>query len=218
MLHAKTPMHKKHKWIKQFLPNTLFGRSLLILVLPIFLIQALSTFIFFDRHWGKMTSRLAYAVAGEIAIIAHHMEADGESEQSKVLIDLAERKLDILVSYDAGQILEKQVGTQEAVGLEGMVQRTLMRELHNALDYPHQVDVDFKEKWVEVRVQLPDGILNVTLPQRRLFSSTTYIFLIWIFSVSTILLIISVFFYAQPDPPDPAVGLGGGAFRKGARC
>ena len=50
--------------LKRFLPRTLFGRSLLILVVPVFLIQVLTTYAFFDRHWDRMTSRLAYAVAG----------------------------------------------------------------------------------------------------------------------------------------------------------
>ena len=63
--------------IKKFLPRTLFGRSLLILVTPILLIQVVTTFVFFERHWGKMTSRLAFAVAGEIKIVADRIEQGG---------------------------------------------------------------------------------------------------------------------------------------------
>ena len=56
--------------IKKFLPRTLLGRSLMILITPVLLMQVIATFIFFDRHWSKMTTRLAYSVAGEIATLS----------------------------------------------------------------------------------------------------------------------------------------------------
>ena len=55
--------------LKPYLPRSLMGRSLLILILPVLLIQLFSTFMFFDRHWNRMADRLAYAVAGEIGVI-----------------------------------------------------------------------------------------------------------------------------------------------------
>ena len=55
--------------IKNVLPKTLFGRSLLIIVTPLILMQAISTFVFFDRHWDTMTRRLAHTLAGDIALI-----------------------------------------------------------------------------------------------------------------------------------------------------
>lgn len=211
------PVHKKHKWIKRLLPNTLFGRSLLILVLPIFLIQALSTFIFFDRHWGKMTSRLAYAVAGEVAIVVHFFDENTSEDVVDRMVALYESRLDMLITFDEGQQLEvlNNVGSETWGGLESMVRKTLARVLSNTLEYPHQVDVDFREKWIEVRVQIPDGVLNITLPQRRLFSSTTYIFLIWIFSISTILLIISVLFMRNQIRPIRRLALAAERFGKG---
>jgi len=53
--------------IKRWLPTSLFGRSLLIIVLPIALMQLAVTWIFFDAHWQTVTSRLADGLAGDIA-------------------------------------------------------------------------------------------------------------------------------------------------------
>ena len=55
--------------IKYLLPKTLFGRSLLIIVTPLILMQAISTFVFFDRHWDTMTRRLSHTLAGDMAFI-----------------------------------------------------------------------------------------------------------------------------------------------------
>ena len=49
------------------LPRSLFGRSLLIIVMPLILLQVVSTWIFYDRHWDTITRRLSSSIAGDIA-------------------------------------------------------------------------------------------------------------------------------------------------------
>ena len=44
--------------LKRLLPRTLFGRALLIIVTPALLMQAVTAFIFYERHWDTMTRRL----------------------------------------------------------------------------------------------------------------------------------------------------------------
>jgi two-component system osmolarity sensor histidine kinase EnvZ len=71
--------------IKQFLPRTLFGRSVMIIVTPLVLLQIVSTWVFYDRHWATMTRRLASAVAGEISsVIDNRRNFPGEENQSWV--------------------------------------------------------------------------------------------------------------------------------------
>ena len=47
--------------------RSLFGRSLLIIVLPVALMQVAVTWVFFDAHWQTVTSRLSEGLAGDIA-------------------------------------------------------------------------------------------------------------------------------------------------------
>ncbi|PCJ02856.1 MAG: two-component sensor histidine kinase [Alphaproteobacteria bacterium] len=209
---------KKIRWIKRFVPRTLFGRSLLILILPILIIQAISMFIFFDRHWVKMTSRLAFAVAGEISILSSYIDLSDNDEMVQKIMSLSEQHLEFLITFDRGEILIQDTMPSNILeGWEGMVRSSLMHELGGAMNYPFTVDVDFQEKWTEVRVQLPKGVLNVSLPQRRLFSSTTYIFLIWVFFASTILLIISILFMRNQIRPIRRLALAAERFGKGRR-
>ena len=49
---------------KTLLPKSLFGRVLLILILPTVLIQLVMAYIFFSRHWDNVTRYLSYALAG----------------------------------------------------------------------------------------------------------------------------------------------------------
>ncbi len=61
--------------LKRILPKGLLGRSLLIIVTPLVLVQVISTWVFYDRHWDNVTRRLASALAGDVATVIHHMGA-----------------------------------------------------------------------------------------------------------------------------------------------
>src|SRR5262244_2325607 len=70
------------RWHKRILPRTLFGRSLLIIVTPLILVQLIATWIFYDRVWDTVSRRLSTAVAGEISEVVQDMS---------VITDAAER-------------------------------------------------------------------------------------------------------------------------------
>ena len=59
--------------IKRLLPSTFLGRSVIIIVMPLILLQVVSTWIFYDRHWDTITRRLAGAVAGEVNMVIESM-------------------------------------------------------------------------------------------------------------------------------------------------
>lgn len=193
---------KKKSGLKKYLPQTLFFRSLLILILPILLLQIITTYMFFDRHWSRMTARLAFAVAGEITLLSDYVENAENDQEIEDAINAVAENLNLLTTYKKNQKLQKPMQPEKAViSWETMIQATLVDELNKTLKRPYTVNVDFQEKWVEIRVQLQKGVLNVSLPQRRLFSSTTYIFLLWVFGASMILLIIAILFMRNQIRP-----------------
>lgn len=184
--------------IKQFLPRTLFGRSLLILVIPVILIQVISVYIFFDRHWSKMTERLAMAVAGEAAIIANKIEDNPKPDVIRSISANAIQHLDLLVSYDAGKtILPEQEGYKN----HSLVTRKLAHALDEQVHRPYHIAIDMNERWVEIRLALKKGVLTINCPQERLFSSTAYVFLLWMIFSSVILLSIAILFMRNQIRP-----------------
>ncbi len=201
--------------IKRLLPQTLFFRSLLILILPIFLLQIILTYIFFDRHWSAMTARLGLGVAGEIKMMTSFMENENEENRTKIL-NAATADLNLIATFDKGKTLDlNEQNPAPAIGWEKMIMDTMNKELSNVIKQPFTVNVDFQEKWVEVRIQLDEGILNVSVPQRRLFSSTTYIFLLWVFGASMVLLIIAVLFMRNQIRPIRRLAIAAERFGKG---
>lgn len=184
--------------MKKILPRTLFGRSLLILVLPILLIQVLTTYIFFDRHWNKMTDRLAYAVAGEIATIGQSIDGGADPEQFGRIARYATNNLGLLIRFRPGAV----AGVAETdIHGETVLAMELLDALENQQVDARSISVDVEEKWVDVTIQLKTGVLEVSIPQRRLFSSSGYVFLLWMTMISSLLLAVAVLFMRNQIRP-----------------
>ena len=45
--------------LRDYLPKTLFGRMLSIILVPMILVQVITIFIFYERHWDTVTRHMA---------------------------------------------------------------------------------------------------------------------------------------------------------------
>lgn len=202
--------------LKKLLPRSLMGRSLLILILPVLLLQAITAYIFFDNHWEKMTSRLAFAVAGEIATMAEVLEDSTGPEQTQKLTRLSAQHLDLLISFLPGETLDNTAQPSAALDWrKAMMARALKTEMAVKVRRPFLLNVDSEEKWVDVRVQLENGVLQVSLPQRRMFSSSSYIVILWMIGSSIILLAIAILFMRNQVRPIRRLAVAAERFGRG---
>ena len=83
-------------------PRSLFSRSLLIVILPLLILQAVLTYIFYERHWDKVTRTLAYGVAGEVGLLVELLEAAKTPETQARVLDLARKHFDFAISLEPG--------------------------------------------------------------------------------------------------------------------
>ncbi len=201
--------------IKKFLPRTLFGRSLLILITPVVLIQLITSFFFFDRHWSKMTTRLAFAVSGELAVITQALKEGADDEKVRRIVGYAADYLDLYVDYEFAQKLPDEKESSFVQVWEGVVADKLSKELDAQIEENFVVHTDFSEKTIEVFIQLEDGLLTVRFPQRRLFSSSGYVFLLWMIGTSFLLLVIAVMFMRNQIRPIRKLAVIADRFGKG---
>lgn len=57
------------RMVRRILPRGLFGRSLLIVLIPMVLLQAVALQIFYGNHLSELSRRLAGGVAGEVGLM-----------------------------------------------------------------------------------------------------------------------------------------------------
>ena len=66
--------------LRDYLPKTLFGRMLSIILIPMILVQVITIFIFYDRHWDTVTRHMASQLAADISLLADRVgEAPDEA-------------------------------------------------------------------------------------------------------------------------------------------
>ncbi len=197
--------------LKQFLPRSLFGRSLMIIVSPLILLQLVSTWIFYDRHWETVTRRLANAVAGEIATIIDNRRNFTTQKNQHLIFQTMGANLEMQVALRADDILPNvapEIGSS-------ILEKRLSNAMKERVRRPFHLDSWSDESDVRIQVQLPDGVLDVFVDRHRLFSSTTYIFVMWMAGTSMILFAVAMIFMRNQIRPIRRLASAVDSFGKG---
>lgn len=199
--------------IKKFLPRSLLGRSLIILTVPVLLILGISTYVFFERHWERMSSRLAVAVAGEVALIVDRYADATTPEEKDLLTRKALEHLQLSVQFFEQSTLSYIPSKYHWRG--AIIEKLLDRELARVLDDPYRIVIDTKEKWIQIQVQFLGGVLMVTSPERRLFSSSGFVFLMYMIGISLFLMVVAILFMRNQIRPIKRLAIAADRFGKG---
>lgn len=197
---------------KRLLPRSLFGRWLLLLVGPVVVLQALLTYIFYERHWDTVTRRLALGLAGEIAVV---IETRNQNPDPTVLGDLLvrmQRSLEIEITVSPGATFPANVPPPRRYSI---LDRMLVQALGERLTLPYMIDTQRGDERIYIYVQLPDALMTVVAPENRVFSTSTYAFIIWMAAASIVLLGIAVLFLRNQIKPIRRLADAADAFGKG---
>ena len=176
-------------FVKRALPRSLFGRSILIIVTPLILVQIIATWIFYERHWETIARRLSASVAGDIALVIETMNVLSP-EQRTQLFSVSGSLTELDFIYQPGAVLADT--TPDPRG--SIVFNPLVGALNERVHRPYRIDLWSDVHRIFIQVQLRDGVLEVGVPRQRLYSSTTYIFVAWMFGSSIILFGIATVF------------------------
>jgi len=176
-------------WIKQLLPRTMFGRSLLIVVMPLILLQAIATWIFYDRHWAAISWRLSTGVAGDIGLIIEAIPLAGSGPATTRLLQRAGLLTDLEFTLRRGARAPPPLPPSGT-----LIEDQLTQAMRGRVDLPWRIDRLDDPHGPRIRVQLAQGLLTVGVPWNRLYSPTTYIFVMWMVGSSLVLLAVAILF------------------------
>ena len=196
--------------IKRFLPKSLLGRSLLIIVMPLVILQVVSATIFYETHWDKVTLRLARGVAGDIAAIITLLKQNPQPENRGWIFNLAANTMEFQVL-----LKEKAVLPNSTWAPSGLMERMLARAIQGQVGKPFQIDTDSKDRYVIIDIQLATGVLHIETTRKRLFSSTVYVFVIWMVGTSLILFAVATIFMRNQVKPIKRLAIAADNFGKG---
>jgi two-component system, OmpR family, osmolarity sensor histidine kinase EnvZ len=196
--------------IKRFLPRTLFGRALVIIVTPMILAQAISTYVFFGRHIDVITTTMARTVSGEIGLTIDEISGGMTPVARGAVFGRAQRNTGLIYGFDPGV----ELGPTGSDALdEG--QRALARAMRASQPYDFTIRSAPENDTDIVRMQLPDGVLTVEVPSKRLSSFTTNLFYLSMIGSTVILSAVAIIFMRNQLRPIRRLAIAADRFGKG---
>ncbi|MGC6516419.1 MAG: ATP-binding protein [Candidatus Puniceispirillaceae bacterium] len=176
--------------LRTYLPKTLFGRMLAIILVPMILVQVITVFVFYERHWNTVTRYMASSLASEISLLVDEIGATPDEASLEDGLYKAAHYFNFNLTYEPQAILT----IPPKLHSPSFAEDIFTKSLDARLTYPWAVDLISHEDLIFVDVQLGDGVLHVAAGRKRLFSSTSWTFLGWTISTSILLFLIALIF------------------------
>lgn len=203
--------HGKPGLARRLLPRSLLGRAVLIIITPLILLQVISTWVFYDRHYDTITKRLAQGLAGDIAAVITLLQRDPSLQNRREVFQMGRATMQLQLSLREGATLPEPTRSR----VRTLVESRLEEALSERLRVPFVIDSRSVRGHMEIWVQLPEGVLRALVTSERLFSSTTYIFILWTIGSSVLLFGIAVVFMRNQVKPIRRLAHAAESFGKG---
>jgi len=175
---------------REFLPKTLFGRMLSIILVPMIFVQVITVFIFYERHWDTVTRHMAANLASEIAFLISATGTAPSDQQIEKLTADGWEFFNFPINFDADASFTGNVTTAPQTFAEQM----LHMELNKRLSQAWRVDVDTDPNLIFVDIQFANGVMRIYASRKRIFSSTSWTFIGWTIGSSIIMFAIALVF------------------------
>ena len=170
---------------KKIIPSSLLGRSLIIVFAPILILVVLTTFIFYQTSWSIISKRLAQSVVADINVIVKLIDQNLKPEA--IQIAKKDFKMDVIYKKDT------DLNPLSFRPQRGILPRRLQQSLEE-LERPFFYDLSNLEKGAAIAIQLNNDLLIISVHKDRLYNESAFVFLLWMFFASLVLLLLSYLF------------------------
>ncbi len=176
--------------LKRAMPRSLLGRSLLIILLPLVLVQVVALQIVYGSHLELISRRFAGAVAGEIGFTLDLLRRTPDPAERQWILDTARGEFEFAMKIRPGA----RLATTKSRNIPGPMDDDLAEALREKIGLPFRMDWTSDPQSVLVEVQFWDGVLEVEAPRKRLYTSTIYLFVLWLVGSAVLLFSIAALF------------------------
>ncbi len=196
---------------KSVLPKSLFGRALLILMIPIIALQLVVGLVFFQRHYTRVTEQLTRGVAQELRYVVEVIEVSTGPDAAAALLPSVGAALDLGLRLDAGAAVSPGARRRALDATGG----TAIATLQEALARPISVDLLGDPRNAEIGIQTAQGVLYAVAPRNRLTVTNPHQLLVLMLLAAILLTTIAVLFLRNQVRPIRALAEAAEDFGKG---
>lgn len=175
-------------FIKRYLPKSIVGRFLLIIILPTIIAQLFAIYMFYERHWENVSRHLQTTLAGEIGLLLEHIN------ELPAHTDIPVKNLQHFLLHTTLSFHENapsaNLDNEQWLADYPFLSAYLSKSVH----IPYHLYQSKDSEYIFAEFELPNGTLSAQINRKRLETPTTYIYVMWMSGFALILLIISVIF------------------------
>jgi two-component system osmolarity sensor histidine kinase EnvZ len=161
-----------------------------IILVPMILVQVITVFIFYERHWDTVTRHMAANLSSEIAFLIGDLGTSPNAEQIETVIADGWQFFNFPVNFETALTLPQKNNSIPKTYAEEM----LRTELSKRLSQNWQVDVDTDPNLIFIDIQFDTGVLRVYASRKRIFSSTSWTFIGWTIGSSILMFGVALVF------------------------
>jgi two-component system, OmpR family, osmolarity sensor histidine kinase EnvZ len=205
----RSPLHP-FRALKRLMPRRLFGRSLIIILAPMLILQAVVTAVFFDRHYRIVTATMTRGVANDVGymvMLENRLPLGPERDKER---QTAAQLFGYPAEFMTGERLTRTVSAPDTV-LDRQLAFIFSSQMPQAVNFDTQTFRDY----VDLRVQLKDGVLRLLVPRERVTASNADIFILWMIGASLVLIAIATLFLRNQVKPIERLAYAAENFGKG---
>jgi two-component system, OmpR family, osmolarity sensor histidine kinase EnvZ len=176
--------------IKRFVPRSLLGRTLLIMLMPLVIVQAIALQMFYGNHLSVVSRRLSGSIAGEIAYTLDLMKQFPAPQDQSRIVAMAHNEFLLNIRVEPGTVLEHH----RWENILGPADDDLAAALQERFHVPFTMDWTSEAGSVLIKLQMPDGVVSVEAPRKRLSTGAILLFVGWLVGSALFLFTIAAAF------------------------
>jgi two-component system osmolarity sensor histidine kinase EnvZ len=182
-------------FFKNFLPKSLLPRLILIIIIPTLAAHLLTAYIFYQRHLSTVNNHLINNLADNIAAIVKVYELKIQ-EKSQLITQLSSNLRLFLSIHNRKDFIS---GDSIATSSNEII--TLKEKIKNRINYSTEIYYINKGAELAIEVKIQDFVLKFITPKRRIYISTTHIFIMWLIGAAVLFAILSIIFVKNQVTP-----------------
>ncbi|MBE6444617.1 MAG: two-component sensor histidine kinase [Alphaproteobacteria bacterium] len=181
---------KLSAWRLKYLPRTLFFRTMLLIFVPLVAVQIVSVVVFFDGSWSRMGRRLSVALASDMSMIVNLVQ------DNLLSLERAQQYAKDFLGLDVEYIdLDKHSEFAEVNKSTPIILGFLddaLREKFSSDGYKMFLTSD--DNNIVVVIDKGSVGYKFVTPKKRIFSSSIFMFVVWMVVTSLLLFFVAVLF------------------------
>ncbi|MEQ9675851.1 ATP-binding protein [Roseovarius indicus] len=193
------------RWLKPYMPGSLYGRAILILLLPVVSLMLVVSVVFIQRHFEGVTTQMTNSVSREVRVML-----DSGMTPAQVSDSALARTLQIRVD----PVPESAVPGQDYRRWYDFTGGTVIREFKQRLSDLRAVELPDDQR-VSLYFDSADGPIRMTFDRRRVSASNPHQLLVNMVFFSAVMTVIAYFYLRNQLRPITRLARAAEAFGRG---